>query len=101
MKQQLDVSTLIDRKFGVWFTSKDIKDAYYSLLEHNCTKCTRREAFKTFLQLKEHMRREHELNYCDLCVENIRIFTWERRCYTRSELAKHRRKGDPDDTSHR
>ncbi|XP_067005745.2 E3 ubiquitin-protein ligase ZNF598 isoform X2 [Anabrus simplex] len=29
------------------------------------------------------------------------IFTGERRCYTRQELALHRRKGDPDDTSHR
>lgn len=47
------------------------------------------------------MRREHELFYCDLCVNNLKIFTFERRCYTRSELALHRRKGDADNTSHR
>jgi hypothetical protein len=31
----------------------------------------------------------------------FQIFTGERRCYTRQELALHRRKGDPDDRSHR
>lgn len=29
------------------------------------------------------------------------IFSKERRCYTRSNLTQHRRKGDPDDKSHK
>jgi hypothetical protein len=47
------------------------------------------------------MRREHNLVYCDLCVDNLKIFCFERRCYTKQELGYHRRKGDPDNTSHR
>lgn len=47
------------------------------------------------------MRKTHDLYFCPLCVSNLKIFTFERRCYTRSELATHNRKGDPDDTSHR
>lgn len=90
-----------DRKFGIIFTSASIQRIYYKLLEHNCKLCERLPPFRNYIQLKEHMRREHELNFCDLCVENLRIFTWERRCYTRTELAQHRRKGDIDDTSHR
>lgn len=74
---------------------------YFQLLDHNCNKCHKIPAFRNFNQLKEHMRKEHELYYCDLCVDNLRIFTWERKCYSRSELAQHRRKGDIDDTSHR
>lgn len=31
----------------------------------------------------------------------MKIFSFERKCYTRQELALHRRKGDPDNTSHR
>lgn len=31
----------------------------------------------------------------------LQIFSCERRCYTRSELAQHRRKGDIDDRSHK
>ncbi|XP_017887495.1 E3 ubiquitin-protein ligase ZNF598 isoform X2 [Ceratina calcarata] len=47
------------------------------------------------------MRHRHELHYCDLCVENLKIFSHERRCYTRADLAQHRRKGDVDDKSHK
>ncbi|XP_063224206.1 E3 ubiquitin-protein ligase ZNF598 [Bacillus rossius redtenbacheri] len=91
----------MDKKFKICFESPDIQAAYDKLLEHVCTICRNRPAFRTFQNLKDHMRKEHELQYCDLCVENLNIFTAERRCYTRPELALHRRKGDPDDRSHR
>lgn len=47
------------------------------------------------------LRKEHELFMCDLCVENLRVFSHERKYYTRKELARHRKTGDPDETSHR
>ncbi|CAG9824565.1 unnamed protein product [Phaedon cochleariae] len=97
-------SNLQDRKFGLYFCTSDIQKEYQNLLEHRCYICEegeRKWPFKTFQQLKDHMRREHELFYCDICVENLKIFTFEKKCYTRQELAHHRRKGDPDNTSHR
>ncbi|XP_044272697.1 E3 ubiquitin-protein ligase ZNF598 [Tribolium madens] len=98
-------TNLQDRKFGLIFCSEEIKKAYQQLLEFRCAICTkassRKCTFYTFQQLKDHMRREHNLVYCDLCVENLKIFCFERRCYTRQELGYHRRKGDPDNTSHR
>ncbi|GLH02957.1 E3 ubiquitin-protein ligase ZNF598 [Gryllus bimaculatus] len=92
---------LMDKKFKICFDNAEIQSAYSKLLEHVCTICPGRPAFRTFQNLKDHMRKEHELHYCDLCVDNLKIFTGERRCYTRQELAQHRRKGDPDDRSHR
>lgn len=75
------------------------------LLEHRCFMCERAQvkpwSFESFQQLKDHMRREHELFYCDLCCEHLKIFSFERQCYTRQELAYHRRKGDKKNTSHR
>ncbi|CAH1113630.1 unnamed protein product [Psylliodes chrysocephalus] len=97
-------SNLQDRKFGIYFCTSDIQKAYYKLLEHRCMICEENERkwpFKTFQQLKDHMRREHELFYCDICTDNLKIFSFEKRCYTRQELGLHRRKGDPDNTSHR
>ena len=44
-------------------------------------------------------RREHESYYCELCVSNLRLFTHERKVYSRKTLVEHRRKGDRDDTS--
>ncbi|PSN32860.1 hypothetical protein C0J52_10305 [Blattella germanica] len=92
---------MMDKKFKICFDSSDIHSAYNRLLEHVCNICPGHPAYRTFQNLKDHMRKEHELHYCDLCVENLKIFTGERRCYTRQELALHRRKGDPDDRSHR
>ncbi|GLV44611.1 uncharacterized protein CBL_13457 [Carabus blaptoides fortunei] len=101
LKARLEHTPFVDNKFGIWFETSEIQKAYNHLLEYTCTKCSKPEHFQTFLQLKEHYRKLHELHYCDLCVEHLRIFPWERKCYTRSELAQHRRKGDLDDTSHR
>lgn len=92
---------LCDRKFKIDFDSAKVRHAYDSLLAHVCLKCPERIAFQNFLLLKEHMRRNHELFYCELCVENLKILTCERRCYTRSELDQHRKSGDPDDKSHK
>lgn len=38
---------------------------------------------------------------CDLCTDNLKIFSNERKYYTRKELARHRKTGDPDETSYR
>ncbi|KAM9098150.1 E3 ubiquitin-protein ligase ZNF598 isoform X3 [Sarcophilus harrisii] len=43
-----------------------------------------------------------EQRYCAVCREELRqIFTYERKWYSRKDLARHRIHGDPDDTSHR
>lgn len=47
------------------------------------------------------MRKQHELFTCKLCSKHLKIFSYERKWYTRKELARHRTQGDPDDTSHR
>lgn len=97
-------SNLQDRKFGIIFCTLEIQKAYFKLLEHRCHICEGTEhnwPFRTFHQLKDHMRREHELFYCDICSEHLKIFSFERRSYTRQELAHHRRKGDRNNTSHR
>lgn len=57
--------------------------------------------FPKFDQLREHVRKRHELFYCDICTEHLKIFSSERRCYSRQELALHRRVGDPDNVGHR
>ncbi|XP_074179272.1 E3 ubiquitin-protein ligase ZNF598 isoform X4 [Rhinolophus sinicus] len=47
------------------------------------------------------MRKQHELFCCKLCLKHLKIFTHERKWYSRKDLARHRMQGDPDDTSHR
>lgn len=68
----------------------DIQASYNELLEHNCFKCKKENKvanFRTFALLKDHMRREHELHYCDLCVENLKV-SYFKKCYL-PNIVKH------------
>lgn len=95
-------SGLFEKKFKILFAEMDIQRAFYNLLEHRCPICPEDERpFIDFHKLKEHVRKVHERFYCEICTENLKIFSSERRCYTRQELAHHRRVGDLDNKSHR
>lgn len=90
-----------DKEFKIFFDGGPTQNLYEKLLQHVCHICTDSKAYSTFQLLKEHMRKKHELFYCDLCVDNLKIFSHERRAYNRQDLAHHRRKGDLDDKSHK
>ncbi|KYM99169.1 hypothetical protein ALC62_10138 [Cyphomyrmex costatus] len=94
-------TNLLDTRYDIYFSSLDIQEKFTELLANTCSICKEKIVFSSFNSLKDHMRQQHELHYCDLCVENLKIFSHERRCYTRSSLATHRRKGDIDDKSHK
>ncbi|XP_063618805.1 E3 ubiquitin-protein ligase ZNF598 [Cydia splendana] len=101
LRTRVFTDRLFERQFKIAFCSQEIKNAYEELLENRCRLCSKLAPFRTFTMLSDHMRKVHERYFCDLCVKHLKIFTNERKCYTRQELAHHRRKGDLDDTSHR
>lgn len=95
-------SGLFEKKYKIMFADMDIQRAFYQLLEHRCPVCSDdQRPFVDFHKLKEHVRKVHERFYCEICTENLKIFSSERRSYTRQELAHHRRVGDPDNKSHK
>lgn len=90
-----------NRKFKILLEDESVEDAFSALLEHHCKFCEKSTDFKTFPELQRHVARIHELFPCKLCVEHLKLFTFERKFYTRKELATHSKKGDPDNTSYR
>lgn len=84
---------------GFYYTEEPIKAEFNALISHQCTLCQAPTFFDTFDDLYTHLKREHKRFYCDLCIENLKLFTFERKFYTREELATHRRQGDPNDKS--
>ena len=71
------------------------------LLSHHCTKCRKKLLFTSWTGLKEHMRNEHNLMYCNICLKNLKLFPCEQKTYSRQELSRHEREGDLDDKSHK
>ncbi|NWX24182.1 ZN598 ligase, partial [Aegotheles bennettii] len=90
-----------EKKYDIYFMDGDVYALYRKLLQHECSLCPDAKPFNTFVDLEQHMRKQHELFCCKLCVKHLKIFTYERKWYSRKDLARHRIHGDPDDTSHR
>ena len=62
----------MDRKFKVCFETEEIQNQYTMMLDHKCPLCEEKTLFKSFRQLDQHIRREHEVYYCELCVGNLK-----------------------------
>ncbi|CAG2122227.1 unnamed protein product, partial [Medioppia subpectinata] len=92
---------LYHNNHGIHFEDDLALESYGKLLEHPCRKCRGRQPLKSLHDLNTHLRKEHDLHLCDLCVKNLKLFTHEIKYYTRKELVRHRKSGDPDERSHR
>ena len=92
-----------DRQYdvGIFFADIAIIKEYNRILEHRCPVCPNRPPDKTFEGTVAHLRKEHTLFYCEICLKHNRTFTSECKTYSRKDLATHKRVGDADDKSHR
>ncbi|XP_017834131.3 E3 ubiquitin-protein ligase ZNF598 isoform X2 [Callithrix jacchus] len=90
-----------EKKYDIYFADGKVYALYRQLLQHECPRCPELPPFSLFGDLEQHMRKQHELFCCRLCLQHLQIFTYERKWYSRKDLARHRMQGDPDDTSHR
>ncbi|KRY68267.1 Zinc finger protein [Trichinella pseudospiralis] len=79
---------------GIFFTNQKQKLFVDGLLSHICQICENKMTFPTFELLEVHMRHEHERFACDICTDNLVLFSGERQFFTRVTLAKHRRIGN-------
>jgi hypothetical protein len=67
---------IYDKKFGISFDSERIWEEFDWLLQFRCPICDakRKEVFfDTFMQMRQHVRKDHERFFCDLCVENLKV----------------------------
>lgn len=107
---------LYDRKSGFLFESRELYATFESLKIPRCIKCEEgggakrdeargheigRPRFTNIKSLQDHLRKDHNLSMCDICVSNLKLFPHEYRLYTREQLARHRREGDPDDSAYK
>lgn len=90
-----------EKKYDIYIADGRIHTQFRKLLQHDCSVCLESRPFNTFEELEYHMRKQHEMFSCKLCVRHLQIFSYERKWYSRKDLARHRIHGDPDDTSHR
>uniref|UniRef100_A0A8U8CIL9 RING-type E3 ubiquitin transferase n=1 Tax=Geospiza parvula TaxID=87175 RepID=A0A8U8CIL9_GEOPR len=75
-----------EKKYDIYFMDAEVYALYRKLLQHECPLCPDAKPFNTFADLEQHMRKQHELFCCKLCVKHLKIFTYERKWYSRKDL---------------
>ena len=72
--QQLKFSSFImDKEAKISFENSNIRQHFTDLLIHNCQTCPTKPTFINLVSLKVHLRKEHELFLCDLCIDNLKV----------------------------
>lgn len=71
--RHLRKTDLYNPQYRVYFDDLEIKNLFDELLSHWCKLCPDALPYETFYKLKDHMRREHELHFCDLCVKDLKV----------------------------
>ncbi|KAJ2845859.1 hypothetical protein IWW36_004612 [Coemansia brasiliensis] len=84
-----------DKGLGIKFDCKEAYDATKHALQLNCPyrRCqyVAKDGWKG---LKTHVRDEHTLQFCDLCLKNKMSFAHEHRLFTKAQLRAHYARGD-------
>lgn len=99
--KKTDCKTSWIRKYGLLFENLSLREKHTQLLAYCCDNCPENSLFSTFKLLRDHIRKTHDLFFCEICVDNLKLFPFEFKTYKKQDLARHRREGDQDDTSYK
>lgn len=86
---------------GLYFSTSENLYQCQQLLIHQCRLCVAKPTFKSFNLLRDHLKDAHKRYFCNLCVEHLKLFTNERRLYSKPDLHNHIKNGDKDDKSYK
>ncbi|KAF9425296.1 hypothetical protein BGZ76_003328 [Entomortierella beljakovae] len=100
--QDYDLKTMafFDRKLNIYFEDQEMYEDTMVLLRFNCPDPTCEVACPDgWNQLKSHVKKQHKLMLCDLCVRHKKVFAHEHNLMTASQLMKHFKTGDAGQTN--
>ena len=74
---------------GMFFPINYYEDTIAALFRYNCHLCKEDNEFPSYKKMQDHLRVEHRLALCDLCVDNKRDFVARLPRFSPSGLHKH------------
>lgn len=83
-----------DAKLGISFQSTDMMEDTLTLLRFNCPRLECDYLGTGWVDLKKHVRTEHDKHFCDLCTRYKKIFAHEHSLYSQYSLQRHIKEGD-------
>ncbi|KAI9280485.1 hypothetical protein BY458DRAFT_430813 [Sporodiniella umbellata] len=89
-----DDTPFADKKLSIKFETSDMHKDAMNIMKYNCPAKGCTECCNDWTELKLHVRKEHDLNLCDLCIAHKKAFPSEHILYTNNQLTEHHSKGD-------
>ncbi|EDV27717.1 uncharacterized protein TRIADDRAFT_21250 [Trichoplax adhaerens] len=101
--EELDINSMHQCKTlpGLYFVSSESLYLCQQLLVHRCQICITKPTFKNFNNFLGHMKDTHKRYFCYLCIKHLKLFTHERRPYSKPDLNIHLKRGDSDNKSYK
>ena len=88
---------LICFKSGIYYHNNEGRTACLRLENFMCPTKKCRRTFNSLIQLKDHLKNHHHLNFCDLCLENQSLLISEQKLYNQIDLKNHLERGEFDE----
>lgn len=88
---------LLDGRLGILYSCNEIREEVEQLFDYTCSfgSCAETgRTFQTLQQLMQHLRHEHNREFCQTCLYNRKAFLHEQLLYRPEDMARHRREGD-------
>ncbi|KAJ1815769.1 hypothetical protein LPJ56_004466, partial [Coemansia sp. RSA 2599] len=84
-----------DESLNIKFDSKEAHDATMHILQFNCphTRCRYVDG-DGWSGLKDHVRKVHSKQFCELCLKHKMSFSHEHKLFTKAQLRAHYSRGD-------
>ncbi|KAL9645650.1 hypothetical protein ABK040_003383 [Willaertia magna] len=90
---------IYDPTWKFYTEDQDILNEIISLRAIECKICKKQNQphqFEDEVKLNQHMKHSHDLQYCNLCLKNRKVFLEEQKLYNHGQLMKHLKHGEED-----
>lgn len=87
-------SMKLDPRFGLFIAEDSALNAALRIVALRCSHKDCRKEFSHRHELLDHVKMDHKLNVCEICLDGRHQFASEYQLFTKEQLSKHKKTGD-------
>jgi E3 ubiquitin-protein ligase ZNF598 len=87
----------LDKVWNIYLEYETLKKVLSELRDFSCKECEETKYFKDQEGVKKHVEKVHHKHFCNICLENRKIFPCDQKVYSKMELNNHVKYGETDE----
>ena len=86
------MSSIFDQQLNAYFDTKEVSHFFHNRMGIRCPICTanfekgaikNNPSFRKNTELLQHITQTHRKIMCEICLNHLKVFTYEMLCFTR------------------